>query len=128
MQEFVQFVRGIQKYHSEGEINIFNEKSVLWGFILNSRLDLEKLQDDELISAFDNFLNPTSEQTSGVSDWKREASADLIQYYKEEIPAELIKQLPQPDVGNPLKIPIHDSQISTSYAWNLMLYKYFTAI
>lgn len=128
MQEFIHFVRNIKKYNSDGEDNIFNDKSLLWDFIFESRLNLEELSDHDLVALFNNFLNPDSNQTSGVSDWKREVSEDLIKYFEEEIPKEVLQCLPEPDVGNPLKIPIHDIKISSAYAWNLMLYKAFTAI
>jgi putative sugar O-methyltransferase len=128
MHDFIKFVRDIKKYHQDAEISVYNQKSVLWEFILDSRTNLGELSDDELIKTFDNFLNPNSEQTSGVSDWKRDLSNDLIKYYEEEIPKELLMQLPQPEVGNPVKISIHGKNISTAYAWNLMLYKTFTNI
>jgi len=128
MQEFVNFVRNIKKYNSDGEDNIFNDKSLLWDFIFESRPDLEQLSDHDIVAVFNNFLNPDSKQTSGVSDWRREVSEDLIKFYEEEIPKEVLQSLPEPDVGNPLKISIHDVKISSAYAWNLMLYKAFTTI
>lgn len=128
MEKFISFVRGIKKYHIEGEDNIFNKKSILWDFIFDSRLDLEDLSDNDLVAAFENFLNPTSQQTTGVSDWVREMSKDLIKYYEEEIPGELVRLLPEPDTGNPAKMSVHEGSISSAYAWNLMLYQMFTRI
>lgn len=126
--KFIKFVREIKKYHEESENNIFSKKSVLWDFILKFRLKLDKISDDELICLFDNFLNPESEQTSGVSGVKTKLTEELLRYYEEEIPRELVNELPEPNVGNPLKILIHDAYISSSYASNLMLFKSFTDI
>lgn len=119
-EDFLEFARNIDAYKDSEKENHFNKKSHLWDFILGSRINLNTADSEEIISTYSNFLNPGSNQTSGVSDWKRDINYNLIRYFEDMIPVSVLDKYPCPATGNPLLFKLHGKLSCTAHAWNLI--------
>ncbi len=93
--------------------NVFCEKSQLWKGMLSER------KEEYTSEIFENILNPNSDQTSGTSDWRREVSDYLIQYFESFIKPSMIEKYPMPSTGSPSVFKLFDYDVATAYLWNL---------
>jgi hypothetical protein len=111
-------------YNSDGENNIFSEKSHLWNRIFEPRTSTDSI--DETI--LQNFLDPRTSLSSGTGDWERNLNSTLIKYFLDRIPNSLLSNdIKMPQIGKPITFTINNEgkELSTPYAWNLMTFGNF---